>query len=156
MIISVIVTATIVDNLVFIFYYYITYYIASNIRGFSIRFGVEPRRPRLDFVFIFCARIKYLHISEVKTMSEAKKKKRQYSAEYIKYGFIQSRSNLSSPMCLICQKTFSNEAMKPSRMLDHFNKMHSNMKDKDVTYFQNMEKKYVAQPTLSTVFFCGF
>lgn len=55
-------------------------------------------------------------------------------------------------MCLICQKTFSNEAMKPSRLLDHFNKMHSDMKDRDVTYFQNMEKKYVAQPTLSTLF----
>ncbi|KAL4132712.1 hypothetical protein QTP88_009821 [Uroleucon formosanum] len=55
-------------------------------------------------------------------------------------------------MCLICQKTFSNEATKPSRLLDHFNKMNSDMKDKDVTYFQNMEKKYVAQPTLSTLF----
>ncbi|KAF0713483.1 SCAN domain-containing protein 3-like, partial [Aphis craccivora] len=85
-------------------------------------------------------------------MSEVKKKKRQYSAEYIKYGFIQSRTNPSSPMCLICQKTFSNEAMKPYRLLDHFNKMHSGMKDKDVTYFQNMEKNYVAQPTLSTLF----
>ncbi|KAL4135430.1 hypothetical protein QTP88_007039 [Uroleucon formosanum] len=31
-------------------------------------------------------------------MSEAKKKKRQYSAEYIKYGFIQSRTNPSSPI----------------------------------------------------------
>jgi len=26
------------------------------------------------------------------------------------------------------------------------------MKDKDVTYFQNMEKKYVTQPTLSALF----
>ncbi|VVC31371.1 Hypothetical protein CINCED_3A025953 [Cinara cedri] len=26
------------------------------------------------------------------------------------------------------------------------------MKDKDVTYFQNLEKKYIAQPTLSTLF----
>ncbi|KAL4090872.1 hypothetical protein QTP88_025634 [Uroleucon formosanum] len=85
-------------------------------------------------------------------MSETKKKKRQYSTEYIKYGFIQSRTNSSSPMCLICQKTFSNEAMKPSRFLDHFNKMNSDMKDKDMTYFQNMEKKYVAQPTLSMLF----
>lgn len=41
--------------------------------GFSIQFGVEPCRPRFDFVFNFCARIKYLNISEVKTMSEAKK-----------------------------------------------------------------------------------
>lgn len=80
-------------------------------------------------------------------MSEAKKKKRQYSVEYIKYGFIQSRTNPSSPMCPIGQKTFSNEAMKPSKLHNHFIKMHSDMKDNDVTYFQNMETKYVAQPT---------
>lgn len=114
MIISVIVTATITDNLIFIFYNIILrpIYDVSLNSGFSIRFGVKPSRPRFDFVFIFCARIKYLHISEVKTMPEVKKKKRQYSAKYIKYGFIQSRTNPSSPMCLICQKTFSNETMK--------------------------------------------
>lgn len=55
-------------------------------------------------------------------------------------------------MCLMCQKTFSNKAMKLSRQHDHFNKIHSDMKDKDVTYFQNMKNKYVAQPTLSTLF----
>ncbi|KAL4142078.1 hypothetical protein QTP88_004606 [Uroleucon formosanum] len=65
-------------------------------------------------------------------MSEAKKTIQ--CGLYIKYGFIQSRTNLSSPMCLICQKTFSNETMKPSRLLDNFNKMNS------------------AQPTLSMLF----
>ncbi|XP_039309107.1 protein ZBED8-like [Solenopsis invicta] len=85
-------------------------------------------------------------------MSEAKKKRRQYSAEYIKYGFIENPTNPSSPLCLLCQKTFSNEAMKPSRLQDHLNKMSSDKKDKDVTYFQDLEKKYTAQPTVSKLF----
>ena len=55
-------------------------------------------------------------------------------------------------MCLLCQKTFSNEAMKPSRLQDHLNKMHSDKKDKNVTYFQELEKKHAAQPTVSKLF----
>lgn len=85
-------------------------------------------------------------------MSEAKKKKRQYSAEYIKYGFIENPTNPSSPMCLLCLKTFSNEAMKPSRLQDHLIKMHSDKKDRNVTYFQQLEKKHAAQPTVSKLF----
>lgn len=85
-------------------------------------------------------------------MSEAKKKRRQYSVDYIKYGFIVNPTNPSSPMCLICQKTFSNEAMKPSRLQYHFNKIHPDKKDKDVTYFQDMKKKYEIQPTISKLF----
>ena len=85
-------------------------------------------------------------------MSEAKKKRRQYSAEYIKHGFIENPTNPFSPMCLLCQKTFSNEAMKPSRLQDHLNKMHSDNKDENVAYFQDLEKKYIAQPTVSKLF----
>lgn len=85
-------------------------------------------------------------------MSEAKKKRRQYSAEYIKYGFIENPTNPSSPLCLICRKTFSNEAMKPSRIQDHLNKVHPDKKDNNVAYFQDLEKKYITQPTVSTLF----
>jgi hypothetical protein len=59
-------------------------------------------------------------------MSEAKKKCRQYSIEYLKYGFTYSPANQFLPMCLTCQKNFSNEAMKPSRLQEHLNKMHAN------------------------------
>ena len=52
----------------------------------------------------------------------------------------------------LCQKTFSNEAMKPSRLQDHLNKMHSDKKDTNVAYFQDLEKKYKAQPTVSKLF----
>lgn len=85
-------------------------------------------------------------------MSEVKKKRRQYRAEYIKYGFIENNTNPSSPMCLICQRTFSNEAMKPSRLQYHLNAVHSDKKDKDVTYFQDLEKKYLTGPTISNLF----
>lgn len=59
-------------------------------------------------------------------------------------------------MYLICQKTLTNEAIKPSRLHDNFNKMPSHKKDKDVAYFQDTEKTYVSQPTISKVFFMAF
>lgn len=85
-------------------------------------------------------------------MSEAKKKRRQYSAEYIKYGFIENTTNPSSPLCILCLKSFSNEAMKPSRLQDHLNKMHPDKKDKNVAYFQDLEKKHNNQPSVSKLF----
>lgn len=81
-----------------------------------------------------------------------KKKCRLYSIEYLKYGFTYSPTNQSLPMCLICQKVFSNEAMKPSRLQEHLNKTHPDRKDKDLSYFQGLEKKYLKQPTISNLF----
>lgn len=91
-------------------------------------------------------------ISQSKTMSEVKKKRRQYCAEYIKFGFIENPTNPSSPLCLLCLKTFSNEAMKPSRLQDHLNKMHPGKKDKNVAYFQDLEKKHNTQPSVAKLF----
>ncbi|KAK5641074.1 hypothetical protein RI129_009621 [Pyrocoelia pectoralis] len=87
-------------------------------------------------------------------MSETnnKKKCRQYNIQYLKYGFTQSPTNQLLPMCLICQKVFSNEAMKPSRLQEHLNKIHADKKDKDLSYFQGLEKKYLKQPTISNLF----
>ena len=66
---------------------------------------------------------------------DSKKKCRQYSADYIKYGFVKSPSNEQLPMCLMNEKVFSNEGMKPSRMIDHLKSRHS---DKDVQFFINL------------------
>jgi hypothetical protein len=85
-------------------------------------------------------------------MSEAKKKCRQYSIDYLKYGFTYSPTNQLLPMCLICQKVFSNEAMKPSRLQEHLNKVHPNRKDKDISYFKELQNKYSKQPTVSSLF----
>lgn len=86
-------------------------------------------------------------------MAESTKKKcRQYSIEYLKYGFAESSTNKSLPMCLICRKVFSNEAMKPSRLQEHLHKMHPDKKNKDLFYFQELEKQYLKQPTISNLF----
>ena len=65
----------------------------------------------------------------------SKKKCRQYSADYIKYGFVKSPSNEQLPMCLLCEQVFSNEGMKPSIMIDHLKTRHSNKVEKDVQFF---------------------
>ncbi|KRZ66411.1 Zinc finger MYM-type protein 6 [Trichinella papuae] len=77
-------------------------------------------------------------------MGDTKKKCRQYSIEYLKYGFIPSPKNAQLPMCLICEKVFSNEAMKPSRLLD--------VAKKDLSYFQSLRDKFHARPTLTAMF----
>ena len=69
--------------------------------------------------------------------SDQEKKCRQYSVEYWKYGFVQAPQNQQQPMCLLCEKTFSNEAMKPSRLLDYFKKIRSDKKDKGLAYFNH-------------------
>ena len=48
-----------------------------------------------------------------------KRKCRQYSEKYLQFGFIPSPSNVQLSMCLLCEKSFSNEAIKPSRLSDH-------------------------------------
>lgn len=84
-------------------------------------------------------------------MSEPKRKcvVRQYNVEYLKFGFVPSFADKTRPMCLICQKTFSNEAMKPSRLLDHLSKMHADKKDNPLSFFQSLQTK---QTTVTSMF----
>ena len=70
-------------------------------------------------------------------MSVSKKKCRQYHIEY---------------MSLICQRVFTNETMKPSRLQEHLFKMEADKKDKDLSYFQILKEKYFKQPTASNLF----
>lgn len=53
------------------------------------------------------------------------KKCRKYSIKYLKFGFIAPSTNAKLPLYLICEKTFSNGAMKPSRIKEHVIKKHS-------------------------------
>ncbi|KAI6653910.1 hypothetical protein LOD99_3086 [Oopsacas minuta] len=64
-----------------------------------------------------------------------KKKCRQYCADYIKYGSVNSPSNEQLPMCLLCKQVFSNEGLKSSRMIDHLKWRHSHKVEKDVQLF---------------------
>ncbi|KYN29155.1 hypothetical protein ALC57_01414 [Trachymyrmex cornetzi] len=55
-------------------------------------------------------------------------------------------------MCLICQKVFSNESMKPSRLEDHLKKVHTDKKDKDLSYFQMLKDQFLKRSTLGDMF----
>ncbi|KAL4135434.1 hypothetical protein QTP88_007043 [Uroleucon formosanum] len=55
-------------------------------------------------------------------------------------------------LCLICEKTFSNEAMKPSRMKDHLSKIHSDKLEKPLSFFQALKAKIEKQSTVNSLF----
>lgn len=85
-------------------------------------------------------------------MSQKKKYARGYSPEYLKLGFIESIINKQNPMCLICNKTLSNEAMKPSRLREHLSTKHPNDKDKPIEYFQELHNKFQNRSTIVASF----
>ena len=87
---------------------------------------------------------------------QKKKKCRQYSVEYLKYGFVQAPRNQQRPMCLLCEKTYSNEAVKPSRVLDHFKKIHPDKKDNSLAYFQSLRDRMEKQKTVTSMFSNSF
>ncbi|KAE9542272.1 hypothetical protein AGLY_003399 [Aphis glycines] len=84
-------------------------------------------------------------------MSENKECKK-YSIEYLKFGVIVSPTNEKLPLCLICEKTFSNKAMKPSRMKEHLMKKHSDKSNKNILYFSDLKNKFEKQKTISGLF----
>jgi len=67
--------------------------------------------------------------------------KRKYNPEYIKYGFI---ANLHRgeylPQCIVCMKTLSNGAMKPSLSKRHLESTHPDKKDKNESYFERLDE----------------
>ena len=77
-----------------------------------------------------------------KLKMNSKRKCRQYSEKYLQFGFIPSPSNVQLPMCLLSGKSFSNKAMKPSRLSNHLEKKHADKKDKPVTFFQDLKEKF--------------
>ena len=72
---------------------------------------------------------------------DSKKKCRQYSADYIKYGFVKSPCNEQLPMCLLCDQVFSNEGMKPSRIIVHLKSRHGDKSDNDVDILQKLARQ---------------
>ena len=78
----------------------------------------------------------------------AKKKCRQYSLDYLKFGFVPSPFNEQRPMCLICQAVFSNEAMKPSRLREHLYKMHAEKANEGLNFFKRLKQQHDKQATV--------
>ncbi|XP_072378803.1 zinc finger MYM-type protein 6-like [Diabrotica undecimpunctata] len=84
-------------------------------------------------------------------MSAPKKKCRQYSTEYLKYGFIELPGNKNLPLCLICAKSLSNESMKPPRLMDHLKRIHPEKSDRPVQYFAELKAKYERRVTVGSL-----
>ena len=72
--------------------------------------------------------------------------------KYLKYGFVQAPQSQQQPMCLLCEKTFANETMKPLRLLDHFKKVHPDKKDNSLAYFQTLRDRMQKQKTVTGMF----
>ena len=69
--------------------------------------------------------------------------------EYLKYGFIQSPTNPQQPMCLVCEKNFSNEAMKPSRLLEHIQKIHPDKSGKTLSFFHSLRDQFLKRKIMN-------
>lgn len=69
------------------------------------------------------------------TRDEAKKKKRQYSNEFLQFGFtVICTGGVDRPQCVICNDILSAESMKPNKLKCHLTK-HQNFIDKDIEFF---------------------
>ncbi|KFM68887.1 hypothetical protein X975_08836, partial [Stegodyphus mimosarum] len=85
----------------------------------------------------------------VPTMSFNKKKCRQYSSTRLKFGFIPSLSNLQLPMCLLCNRGLSNEAIKSSHLQEHLQKIPTHKQNKYLMFFTNIRDKFLKAPSVS-------
>ncbi|KFD50438.1 hypothetical protein M514_08665 [Trichuris suis] len=86
-------------------------------------------------------------------MAESKRKCRQCSSDYLKYSFITAPNNKQLPMCLLCNRVFSNEAMKPSRLKEHLAKIHPDKAGKDLNYFKSLREVWKATHSIEYVFY---
>jgi len=91
-----------------------------------------------------------------KTTGTQKKKSafnRKYMDSYLKFGFIQcpDTEQLPRPQCVICATVLGNEAMKPSRLIQHLNIKHSDLVNRSIEFFMRkrdalkIEKEIISQ-----------
>ena len=52
-------------------------------------------------------------------------------------------------MCLVCEKNFSNEAMKPSRLLEHLQKIHPDKSGKILAFFHSLRDHFLKRKTMN-------
>ena len=58
----------------------------------------------------------------------SKKKWRQYSVQYLFYGFFLVPNNQTKSICLLCTKVLSNDSMKPCKLKIHRETKHKEKK----------------------------
>ncbi|XP_076806256.1 SCAN domain-containing protein 3-like [Clavelina lepadiformis] len=76
---------------------------------------------------------------------------RLYLVECIKFRLVPFPSNTLLPMCLLCKKTLTTEAMKLSRLQDHLRRIHPDKANKSMEFFQAL-KKSEARSSIRNVF----
>ncbi|XP_064090858.1 zinc finger MYM-type protein 6-like [Macrobrachium nipponense] len=85
--------------------------------------------------------------------SPAKKKCRQYSVEYIAFGFIESPQNTTMPMCLLCMTSLSNESMRPSKLKKHLETAHKDKKEQAaLDFFKKLRDEFQGRMTVNHMF----
>ena len=76
----------------------------------------------------------------------SKKKVRQYSNEFLKFGFIPAAHDERSPFCLkvcrLCLQTLTNESMKAGRLENHLKAKHPNHVKSNLQYFKTSKNKF--------------
>ena len=62
------------------------------------------------------------------------------SKEYLQYGFTftMNENTEAKPQCLVCNEVLTNHSMKPSLLKRYFLGKHNSLKDKPVTYFEEI------------------
>ena len=60
--------------------------------------------------------------------------------------------NKTKPYFLICNKEFSNEAMKLSRLIDYFIKAHPDNASKPIEYFEPLTNNLFQRNTINNCF----
>ena len=67
-------------------------------------------------------------------------RKRSYQDAFIKLGFTSIRhQSVVKPQCVICTKVLSHENMKPSKLQQHLDSCHSDLKGKSIEFFRRKE-----------------
>ena len=66
--------------------------------------------------------------------------KRQYSDQYINFGFIELKNRGEFvPQCVVCMKTLSNASIKPSLLQRHLQTNHPDKKDRILIILSDLE-----------------
>ena len=86
-------------------------------------------------------------------MSTARKKKVwKYSAQFLKFGSIPSAHDESSPLCLLCQHTLTNESMKAGHLENHLKAKQPDCVKSNLQYSIYFKDKFENRTTITSLF----
>ena len=82
----------------------------------------------------------------------SKKKVRQYSNVFLKFGFIPAAHDERSPFCLLCLQTLTNESMKAGRLENHLKAKHPNHVKSNLQYFKTLKTNFEKRTKITSLF----